>query len=127
MAVDMVVRSSELVHYCVWNQCCPLNSVVERKYYSDEKIEMSVCEISDRAELARFILWGASSAFDLVANSIRSDCIDSSGRILFWLHPIGYAKQMFRKVSHRIVRSAENTTCMQLLHYLRVELKQGLG
>jgi len=127
MAVRMCLQLGEPLDYCIWNECCSLNSVVGRKYYSDEKIEISVCEISDGAELARFILRCASSGFDLVASSIRADCIDSSFRILFWLQLVGFAKQMFCEVSHRVVRSAENATLTQLLHYLRVELKQGLG
>ncbi len=123
----MCLRLGESLDYCVWNECSPLNTVVGRKYYSDEKMKINIGEISDGAELTRFIFRCASSAFDLVTSSILTDYIDSRIRILFWLQPVGFAKQMFRKVAHWVVRSAQNLTVTQYLYYLRVELKQGLG
>ena len=84
MAVDMGVLCSELFHYFIWNECCSLNSVILRKDDDSENSEglIFICKVPNGAQLARFILNFASSAFDLILNS-RSviHCVKSGIRV----------------------------------------------
>ena len=60
-----------------------LISVILRKYDGSENIEglIFIFKISNGTQLARFILLSASSAFDLILNSLVIYCVKSGIRI----------------------------------------------
>src|ERR1017187_8531111 len=113
---------SQIQQYCMRDYGRFENAVILVEQYSSEKIEMCSFEAPNRGHLAGAIKLGDSTALNLVESSVRLPFGVVMG--LRFIRPIPierFAKEGFRQVSSRTVRTAYDFQFAKLALYVRVQ------